>query len=116
MICFIATGVFLAFQYEKEEKNPWDDRDKNSKMFCYENKDRFLTLFEEKMEFMPVLDIKEHFNSHINHNQFKGTPVEGWYSELTSEHPTLRQSYIRGFSGLLAEDLGLNVTCGFPMI
>lgn len=104
---FALTALFLAFRWEQEGCNPRDGRDYMSKKYAYENRDRFLNIFEKYGGFRPVFSIDIPYTSWENANQFKNTAFEGWNQVLVTEHPTIRQSYMRGFVGALHEELGL---------
>lgn len=113
--CFALTALFLAFQYEKETYDPWDDRDKMSKKYSYDNKDTFLKKFEEISGIRVSFDTGKHFTDWENSKQFRDSGYEGWIKKLVTEHPTIRQSYMRGFVGALRDEWNLPDGT-FPMI
>jgi hypothetical protein len=106
--CFALTGIYLAFQYEKEEdKSFLDLRDRSSKEYAYNNKNIFYKIFSENTGIKPELDVTHHFLDYENIRFFRDTIYSDWIYKLVNEHPTNRQSYMRGFVGAIGSDYSL---------
>ena len=113
---FSLANLVLAYRYEEEGKDPWDDRNKASKKYAYDNREKFLAIFEKlagiKLTFKPGMS---YFSKAVSYKDLKDTPFLEWINIIQSEHPTIIQSYFRGMAMALEDELGIEYP-GFSYI
>ncbi len=114
---FALSSLVLSYRYEEEDKNPWDERNKASKIYSYNNKDRFREIFLKYSGLdAPITEPGcAYYSKAICYKAWHNTEWWDWIEAVQTEHPTVIQSYYRGMAAVLEEELGI-LYPGFPMI
>lgn len=113
---FALAAISLAYRYVEEDKNPWDDRNRKSKEYSYENLERFKEIYEEYSGCkLPDIEPGKVYLSKAVYPKDLREIDHKWLSIINSEHPTIFQSYFRSYANHLAKELSIPEE-GFPYI
>ena len=114
---FVLANLILAYRYREEGCAPWDERDLSSKRYAYDNLEFFENLFKLRLNFyQEPTPGATYYSRAIDMRPFKEAGLSDWIIDFEREHPTIRQSYIRGMVNALRNELQLPDDAGFPMI
>lgn len=108
-VLYALTGIALAYRYVEEDYNPWDDRNKASKKFAFDNKERFYEIFKKyaKKEFPNVEYGQGYITRGVKEKELNNPEYMEWLHITNTEHPTIMQSYFRGMTQVAGKELGL---------
>ena len=114
---FALAALVLAYRYEEENKDPWDERNKASKIYSFKNKKKFEEMFFRYSGLdAPITESGCcYYSKAIDYTNWRNTDWWNWIEAVQSEHPTNIQSYFRGMAGIVEEEWEIPYP-GFPMI